>query len=97
MNDNEINKSLDKTTPCCPNTIEYFLILYLYSIEPPFYYWLNKAIKEQDYDDELTLEYLGPFARALHEVLFYGHISEKNKGLNSLSFGMDDVEESPYG
>ena len=42
------------------------LILYLYTLEPPFYYYLNKASRFM-LDSELTT--LGPFARALHEIL----------------------------
>lgn len=45
------------------------LILYLYSIEPPFYAELNSACRLLD---ESKLETLGPFARALFEILNCG-------------------------
>ena len=49
-----------------PNSKAVCLILYLYSIEPPFYYYINKASR---FMLESDLETLGPFARALHEIL----------------------------
>ena len=42
------------------------LILFLYSIEPPFYAFLNQACREMD---ESKLPSLGPYARVVHVLL----------------------------
>ena len=43
-----------------------FLVLFLYSIEPPLYFALNDACRKRD---KLLLPMLGPFAYALYMVL----------------------------
>lgn len=40
-----------------------FLIMWLYTIEPPFYFYVNEACRKRD---ESLLNLLGPFASALH-------------------------------
>lgn len=49
------------------------LILWLYSIEPPFYSFLNKAMRKLD---TTHLKLLGPFAKALHVIIVE---AEKNR------------------
>ena len=49
------------------------LILWLYSIEPPFYSYLNKAMQTLD---TTHLSMLGPFAKALHVIIVE---AEKNR------------------
>ena len=43
-----------------------FLILWLYSLEPPLYFFFNKACRDRDYK---LLPLLGPFATALGRIL----------------------------
>ena len=43
-----------------------FLVLWLYSLEPPFYFHLNQACRSLD---QTLLQFLGPFAEALSWVL----------------------------
>ena len=49
-----------------PHSKIVFLVLFLYSIEPPLYFALNDACRKRD---KLVLPMLGPFAKALFEVL----------------------------
>jgi len=46
-----------------PSSPELSLIMYFYSMEPPFYAELNRAIKSCD---SSKLNTMGPFARAMH-------------------------------
>ena len=50
----------------CPTSKACFLILYFYSIEPPLYYYLNKACRHMD---ATALPLLGPWAWALAAIL----------------------------
>lgn len=50
----------------CPSSKACFLILWLYSIEPPLYSYLNKACRQMDVT---MLSMLGPWARALYEIV----------------------------
>ena len=52
-----------------------FLVLFLYSIEPPFYFALNHACRKRD---ERFLPMFGPFARALNEVLIFAESNRKD-------------------
>ena len=56
-----------------PNSIEVKLILYIYSMEPPFYQHLNTACRKKD---KSKLKQLGPFAAAICTVLDLGYLSE---------------------
>jgi len=49
-----------------PTSRASFLVLWLYSLEPPFYFHLNQACRSLD---QTLLQFLGPFARALFSVL----------------------------
>ena len=49
-----------------PNSRAVFVVLWLYSIEPPFYFYLNKACRRRD---PTYLPMFGPFAAALFMVL----------------------------
>jgi len=49
-----------------PTSRASFLVLWLYSLEPPFYFHLNQACRSLD---QTLLQFLGPFARALYDVL----------------------------
>lgn len=49
-----------------PSSKATFFILWLYQIEPPFYFHLNEASRRQD---RTLLPMLGPFARAIHHIL----------------------------
>ena len=53
------------------------MLLYLYTIEPPFYYDLCMASKSMD---ESKLDNLGPFSRAFYELLaFTDEIEQKRE------------------
>ena len=52
------------------------LILLLYSMEPPFYADLNNACRTLD---KTKLHTLGPFARAIFQVLLGGNISDEKR------------------
>ena len=56
-----------------PDSKIVFLVLYLYSIEPPLYFALNDACRKRD---KILLPMLGPFAYALWHVLDW---PEKNR------------------
>ena len=68
------------------------LILYLYSIEPPFYAELNSACRLLD---KSKLQTLGPFARALFEILNCG-LTESLRP-DTLDKGQIDGPCGPYG
>ena len=57
-----------------PTSKACFLVLFLYSIEPPLYFYLNDACRTKN---KALLPMLGPFAYAGYEVL-YG--AEENRG-----------------
>lgn len=56
-----------------PNSAEVCLLLYLYSIEPPFYASLISASRHLDKE---KLKILGPWARALYTLLIQGWESD---------------------
>ena len=59
-----------------PSSPEVCLLLYIYSIEPPFYADLNRACRNVD---ESKFIDLGPFARAMFEILSWAYVSEKRR------------------
>jgi len=69
------------------------ILLYIYSIEPPFYAELNKAARTKDTS---KLETLGPYARAIHVVLINGEISERKRA-DKLKQGIDNGRKGPHG
>ena len=52
------------------------LILYVYSIEPPFYNDVSSACRTLD---TTKIKSLGPFARAIFGVLYWGNWSEPKR------------------
>jgi len=64
------------------------LMLWLYSIEPPFYSDLNKAMR---YLDQKQLKHLGPWAKALHIITVE---AEKNRK-DSYTAGEDITRVKP--
>ena len=57
-----------------PTSKACFLVLFLYSIEPPLYFYLNDACRTKN---KALLPMLGPFAYALWQVLRY---AERERG-----------------
>jgi len=76
MPDSDITKPMTREVFRNPHSPEVLLILNLYSMEPPFYAALNKAMRDLDMD---KLKTLGPFARAIYMVLLYGDDSDKGR------------------
>jgi len=66
MPDSDITKPMTREVFENPYSPEVLLILNLYSMEPPFYAALNKAMRDLDMD---KLKTLGPFAMAIYWVL----------------------------
>lgn len=63
-----------------PDHIVVKTLLYIYSLEPPIYRYLNKASREKD---QRYVETLGPFSDCLRTIL---HHAEKNRQ-NKIPFG----------
>ena len=57
-----------------PNSKVCFLILWIYSLEPPLYFFFNKACRDRDLK---LLPLLGPFAWALGDIL--GGAAERDR------------------
>ena len=53
-----------------------YFILWVYSMEPPIYFWLNQACRQKDTS---KLRMLGPLAAALGEVLNYAEDNRSDK------------------
>lgn len=53
---------------CNPDSKVVCLILWLYSVEPPFYAAINEASRTMDMD---LIKMLGPFAKALYLIFEY--------------------------
>ena len=53
-----------------------FLVLWLYSIEPPLYYHLNQACRQKNQE---LLSMLGPFAHCIQNVLQAAESSRRDK------------------
>ena len=52
------------------------IVLLLYSMEPPIYFYLNEACRNKD---QTKLQILGPFALALYIVLLRAEFNRKDK------------------
>ena len=65
----DVDKPVKYEECCQPNSKVVCLILYLYSIEPPFYKHINQACKNQD---RTKLRTLGPMVRILYQILIGG-------------------------
>jgi len=59
-----------------PHSKAFCMILWLMSIEPPFYAAISKASKHMSMDH---LEYVGPMARVLFEICKNGENNRKDK------------------
>ena len=59
-----------------PHGKAFCMILWLVSIEPPFYAAISKASKQMSIDH---LEFVGPIARALFEICKNGENNRKDK------------------
>lgn len=70
------------------------MILWLYSIEPPFYAALNDASREMDEEYVLML---GPFCRALHIVLSSAEAARDDKMLNGTTIIKEFNGKHPLG
>lgn len=74
-----------------PMSIVVCLVLYLYSIEPAFYAYINKACKEQD---RTKLETLGPMARVLFQILVGGGTESQRS--DKIPTGHDIIKQKDY-
>ena len=64
-----VDKPMTDDTFRNPYSIEVMILLYLYSMEPPFYFELNQACRTLDHSQ---LNTLGPYAAAIGMLLGYG-------------------------
>ena len=67
-----------------------FLLLHIYSMEPPFYFHLNTACRNKDAD---LLPMLGPFA----DALFYVVADAEDEREDKLETGVDFEDNHPLG
>lgn len=70
MDPKTVNKPIKPEALKTPNSPEVCMLLYLYSMEPPFYHDLLIASKQKD---DLKLKTLGPFAFAIYELLHWSY------------------------
>ena len=63
---------------------------YMYSLEPPIYYYLNQACRTMD---KSKLDTLGPYARVLFEMLWLGANCDEER-VDKMRVGWDDGEYS---
>ena len=73
---------------CCPSSKGTFLILWLYSIEPPLYFHFNTACRLRDWK---YLPLLGPFAQATACILEGAAESYRGDGFKT----GNDIKNSP--
>jgi len=59
---------------------------YMYSLEPPIYYYLNQACRTMD---KSKLDTLGPYAAVLFEMLYWGRECDR-KRVDKMRLGMND-------
>ena len=65
--DKKFNMSYrDEYDLCNPESKACYSMVWMYSLEPPLYYMLNKAMRSKD---KAYLQMLGPFAQAISWVL----------------------------
>lgn len=76
-----------------PESDHVMIIHFFLSMEPPFYAYLNKAIRSMD---EELLTKVGPLARALSILLYHSDESSKNR-IIVLRKGLDDGFDNPIG
>lgn len=76
MEDVNINQPMTDEIYKDPSNPQTQLILRLYSMEPPFYSYLNNACREMDMQ---KIETLGPFAKAIFKVLGCGKYSDERR------------------
>ncbi len=63
---------------------------YMYSLEPPIYYYLNQACRTMD---KSKLDTLGPYARVLFEMLEEGRECDRERD-DKMRVGYEDGEDS---
>ena len=83
----DVDKPIKYEECCDPNSVVVCLVLYLYSIEPPFYAYINKACKEQD---KTKLKTLGPIVRVLYQILVGGGTESSRE--DRITTGQDRVK-----
>jgi len=93
LKDEEIDEPLTTDELWNPENIFVKVLFYLYSMEPPLYGQLSKASREMDMS---KIDTLGPFARALLEVLGGGNNVEK-KRKDALKRGKEIGSSGPLG
>ena len=70
----KVDEPLTKDVLSDPDHVIVKTLLYIYSLEPPIYRYLNKASREKDAS---YIDTLGPFSDALRTIL---HHAEKKRG-----------------
>ena len=65
---------------------------YMYSLEPPIYYYLNQACRTMD---KSKLDTLGPYARVLFYMLGMGRACDGKRD-DKMRMGKDDGKDSKY-
>lgn len=93
LNQDNVDKPLTAEVFKDPYSPEVMLLLYLYSMEPPFYADLNNACRTLD---NSKLNSLGPYSRALGRLLYWG-VSSEAKRDDKLRQGYDNGVNGPYG
>jgi len=63
---------------------------YMYSLEPPIYYYLNQACRTMD---KSKLDTLGPYAMVLYVMLLFGNNCDA-KRVDKMRLGEDDGMDS---
>ena len=76
-----------------PESAEVCVLLYLYSIEPPFYADISNACRDLDLS---KLPSLGPFVQALNGVLVNGQVSDEKRD-DALRQGWKYDADGPLG
>lgn len=93
LSPSDLDKPLSIATLKDSESIEFKFIMYLYTMEPPLYYDLNKASREVDMD---KVETLGPLAKALYTLLDVSITSSKYEPLH-LKQGILNGYQNPMG
>ena len=65
---------------------------YMYSLEPPIYYYLNQACRTMD---KSKLDTLGPYARVLYEMLWYGDVCDMKRD-DKMRVGVNDGNDGDW-
>jgi len=65
---------------------------YMYSLEPPIYYYLNQACRTMD---KSKLDTLGPYAAVLFRMLEWGVVCDEER-VDTMRVGTDDGKDSDW-